>query len=87
MANRRPYDLRNILIAYNLFQTVFSAWIFYEVSKIVAFQFEFAHHHSFIKIIIVQIEEKPTVRTNARTGQAFENKSCVLLQTYRINTA
>lgn len=32
MANRRPYDLRNILIAYNLFQTVFSAWIFYEVS-------------------------------------------------------
>lgn len=42
MANRRPYDLRNILIAYNLFQTVFSAWIFYEVSKIV--EFEFAHH-------------------------------------------
>lgn len=33
MANRKPYDLRNILVAYNLFQTVFSAWIFYEVSN------------------------------------------------------
>uniref|UniRef100_A0A336MLV6 Elongation of very long chain fatty acids protein n=1 Tax=Culicoides sonorensis TaxID=179676 RepID=A0A336MLV6_CULSO len=30
MANRKPFDLRNILIVYNLFQTVFSIWIFYE---------------------------------------------------------
>lgn len=30
MANRKPFELRNILVAYNLFQTVFSIWIFYE---------------------------------------------------------
>uniref|UniRef100_U5ETZ3 Elongation of very long chain fatty acids protein n=1 Tax=Corethrella appendiculata TaxID=1370023 RepID=U5ETZ3_9DIPT len=30
MENRRPLDLRNILVFYNLFQTIFSAWIFYE---------------------------------------------------------
>lgn len=33
MANRKPLDLRRILVVYNLFQTIFSAWIFYEVSK------------------------------------------------------
>lgn len=33
MANRKPMDLRQILVIYNLFQTIFSAWIFYEVSK------------------------------------------------------
>lgn len=33
MANRKPFDLRNTLVVYNLFQTVFSIWIFYEVSK------------------------------------------------------
>lgn len=32
MENRKPFDLRNILIVYNLCQTLFSAWIFYEVS-------------------------------------------------------
>jgi hypothetical protein len=31
MENRKPMDLRNILIFYNLFQTIFSTWIFYEV--------------------------------------------------------
>ncbi|KAF6198178.1 hypothetical protein GE061_007925 [Apolygus lucorum] len=30
MANRKPFKLNNVLVAYNLFQTVFSAWIFYE---------------------------------------------------------
>lgn len=34
MANRKAFDLRNILVVYNLFQTVFSAWIFYEVSTV-----------------------------------------------------
>lgn len=36
MENRKPFDLRRTLIFYNLFQTVFSAWIFYEVSKYLA---------------------------------------------------
>lgn len=35
MAKRKPYDLRNILVVYNLFQTVFSSWIFYEVSEVI----------------------------------------------------
>lgn len=30
MANRKPFDLRNTLVLYNLIQTIFSAWIFYE---------------------------------------------------------
>lgn len=32
MEHRQPFGLRRTLIIYNLFQTVFSAWIFYEVS-------------------------------------------------------
>lgn len=31
MENRKPFNLRDILIVYNLVQTIFSAWIFYEV--------------------------------------------------------
>ncbi|VVC25766.1 ELO family [Cinara cedri] len=31
MANRKPMELRNILIAYNLFQVIFSSWLFYEI--------------------------------------------------------
>lgn len=30
MENRKPFDLRGLLIAYNLVQTLFSSWIFYE---------------------------------------------------------
>nr|XP_024214935.1 elongation of very long chain fatty acids protein AAEL008004 isoform X2 [Halyomorpha halys] len=30
MANRKPFKLRNLLVVYNLAQTLFSAWIFYE---------------------------------------------------------
>lgn len=37
MSNRRPMDLRQILVIYNLFQTIFSAWIFYEVSRLFFF--------------------------------------------------
>lgn len=33
MESRKPFGLRRTLIFYNLFQTVFSAWIFYEVSS------------------------------------------------------
>lgn len=32
MEKREAFNLRNTLIFYNLFQTVFSTWIFYEVS-------------------------------------------------------
>jgi len=31
MENRKPFQLKNILIVYNLFQVIFSAWLFYEV--------------------------------------------------------
>ncbi|XP_075236419.1 very long chain fatty acid elongase AAEL008004-like isoform X2 [Lycorma delicatula] len=30
MENRKPFLLKNVLIAYNLFQVVFSSWLFYE---------------------------------------------------------
>lgn len=33
MENRKPFNLRNTLIIYNFIQTVFSAWIFYEVTE------------------------------------------------------
>lgn len=32
MENRKPFQLKNILIYYNLFQVIFSTWLFYEVS-------------------------------------------------------
>lgn len=32
MENRKPFDLRQVLVVYNFVQTVFSSWIFYEVS-------------------------------------------------------
>lgn len=31
MENRKPFDLRGVLITYNFLQTLFSTWIFYEV--------------------------------------------------------
>ncbi|CAH1967706.1 unnamed protein product [Acanthoscelides obtectus] len=30
MENRKPFELKNVLIAYNLFQVIFSTWLFYE---------------------------------------------------------
>lgn len=30
MENRKPFELRNVLIVYNFLQVVFSAWLFYE---------------------------------------------------------
>lgn len=30
MENRKPFDLRKIMIFYNLFQVIFSSWLFYE---------------------------------------------------------
>nr|KAF7433888.1 hypothetical protein H0235_002079 [Vespula pensylvanica] len=30
MENRKPFDLRNVMILYNLFQVIFSSWLFYE---------------------------------------------------------
>ncbi|KAJ1526916.1 hypothetical protein ONE63_008465 [Megalurothrips usitatus] len=31
MENRKPFNLRNVLIYYNLFQVLFSTWLFYEI--------------------------------------------------------
>lgn len=33
MENRKPFQIRKLLIVYNAIQTMFSAWIFYEVSN------------------------------------------------------
>jgi elongation of very long chain fatty acids protein 7 len=32
MENRKAFELRQVLIYYNAFQVVFSAWLFYEVN-------------------------------------------------------
>jgi hypothetical protein len=32
MENRKPMDLRAVLIVYNLVQVIFSVWLFYEVT-------------------------------------------------------
>lgn len=32
MENRKPFDLKYVLIAYNLIQVIFSTWLFHEVS-------------------------------------------------------
>lgn len=42
MNNRKPLEMRKILVVYNFIQTIFSAWLFYEVS--------------FIYIILITIE-------------------------------
>lgn len=31
MENRKPFQLKDTLVVYNLFQVIFSAWLFYEV--------------------------------------------------------
>jgi len=33
MENRKPFDLRRVMMYYNLFQVIFSSWLFYEVSR------------------------------------------------------
>lgn len=33
MENRKPFQLRKVLIVYNFLQVLFSAWLFYEVSS------------------------------------------------------
>ncbi|CAD1480239.1 unnamed protein product, partial [Heterotrigona itama] len=33
MENKKPFKLRGILITYNLVQTLFSTWIFYEADE------------------------------------------------------
>jgi len=32
MENQKPFDLKRVMIWYNLFQVIFSSWLFYEVS-------------------------------------------------------
>ena len=43
MKDRPAYNLKSIIIAYNLFQTIFSIWMFYTVSK-----FGWFHNYSFV---------------------------------------
>lgn len=47
MENRKPFELRNILIYYNLFQVLFSSWLFYEVRFQLLFfiNFIFQNHY------------------------------------------
>lgn len=51
MENRKPFGLRRTLICYNLFQTVFSAWIFYEVSETHLATPSTAHWHNLFQYL------------------------------------
>lgn len=43
MANRKPMDLRKVLVYYNAIQTIFSAWIFYEVTDLILNSIKWMH--------------------------------------------
>lgn len=47
MENRKPFGLRKIMIVYNLFQVLFSLWLFYEVNNIIYTAF------NYLKILII----------------------------------
>ena len=34
MKDREPYDLKSVMLAYNLFQTLFNCWLFCSVSSL-----------------------------------------------------
>nr|BBF94994.1 elongation of very long chain fatty acids protein 14 [Orthetrum albistylum] len=61
MENRKPFDLRNVLIVYNAIQTVFSLWLFYEY-----LQSGWLGHYSF-RCQPVDYSYSPTGLRMART--------------------
>ncbi|XP_066996660.1 very long chain fatty acid elongase AAEL008004 [Anabrus simplex] len=61
MENRKPFQLRQILIVYNCVQTLFSAWIFYEY-----LQSGWAGHYSF-RCQPVDYSNSPMALRMART--------------------
>lgn len=61
MENRKPFNLRKVLVYYNLFQTIFSAWIFYEY-----LQSGWWGHYSF-KCQPVDYSTSPMAMRMART--------------------
>lgn len=48
MANRKPFQLRHVLVYYNLFQTIFSAWIVYEASVLLHNLYTFCVRHCYL---------------------------------------
>lgn len=48
MENRKPFQLRGILVVYNFIQVIFSSWIFYEVSLSVIFDAIFVFINFFL---------------------------------------
>lgn len=64
MEKRKPMDLRNTLVIYNLFQTIFSTWIFYEVSshahaaadyQLIMLTFTIASYHCSFGVILFSL--------------------------------
>lgn len=49
MENRKPFQLKHTLVVYNLFQVLFSTWLFYEVSTFYFLPDSFLHHYMFIQ--------------------------------------
>jgi len=43
MENRKPFDLKRVMMCYNFFQIIFSSWLFYEVSHTMNISSEETH--------------------------------------------
>ncbi|XP_075236420.1 very long chain fatty acid elongase AAEL008004-like isoform X3 [Lycorma delicatula] len=57
MENRKPFLLKNVLIAYNLFQVVFSSWLFYEMVN-VCWWYYFSKFTEFMDTIFFVLRKK-----------------------------
>lgn len=55
MANRKPFELRRTLIVYNLFQVIFSTWLFYEVTRTIYNLALGTSCYSFIKVVVIVV--------------------------------
>lgn len=53
MENRKPFNLRYILILYNFIQVIFSAWLFYEVSVAFRYRHQFIFFPLPIRILLL----------------------------------
>ncbi|KAG6446370.1 elongation of very long chain fatty acids protein AAEL008004 isoform X3 [Manduca sexta] len=57
MENRKPYELKNLLIVYNFIQVLFSAWLFYEMVN-VCWWYYFSKFTEFFDTVFFVLRKK-----------------------------